>query len=152
MKTRIALVIAILAGLTITGLNVVIVRGKISKLQSNLKEQTDSRLKAETDLVNANGNLERIASALDAAKTENRTLVAEAGVQAERIDSLSKAMTVVRQDLDRTKAELGRIPEHSGAEYGERVHTNQRTARTACRDGKRKERLGQDCSKVSTAL
>ena len=49
MLIRISLIVAILAGLAVGVLNFTKIKEKVTTLQSNLKEQTEGRQKAEAD-------------------------------------------------------------------------------------------------------
>src|SRR5215470_9436573 len=99
MKIRVSLVIVILAALSITGMNLVQVRSKIVTLQTNLKEQTAARGKAETDLASTRGDLERIngvlrqtTTALETAKADNQVLTANVEARKKEIKELGERL------------------------------------------------------------
>src|SRR2546430_273731 len=75
--TRIGLIIAIIAGFAVGALNGVKVREKIQRLQSNLREQTDGRQKAETELASAKRELGVTAAALAQTKISLRAVTEE---------------------------------------------------------------------------
>ena len=70
MLIRISLIVAIIAGLAVGGLNFLKVKEKITTLQANLKEQTDGRIKAETELASTKSDLKKTTAALKQTKAE----------------------------------------------------------------------------------
>src|SRR6266567_259253 len=89
MLMRISLFVAIIAGLVVGGLNFVMVKDKITKLQADLKEQTDARQKAESDLAKTRDDLKKTTAELKQTQTtlqatteQKDTAVAEAAFRA----------------------------------------------------------------------
>ena len=95
MLIRIALIVAILAGLAAGGLNFVKVKEKVTKLQADLKEQTDGRIKAETELASTKKDLAKTKTELTQTKTALESTTTEL---ASAKSNLEKTTT----DLDNT--------------------------------------------------
>ena len=113
MKTRIALLVAILTGLAAIYVNVVIVRNKITSLQSNLREQSASRAKAEVDLATAKKSLEqandsfqRTTAELKATEEANRNLVTRIETLETRVDESSENLASFQLKYEDTRANL----------------------------------------------
>jgi len=113
MKTRAALVVVILAGLATTGLNVILMKDKITSLQSNLRDQSASRLRAESDLAitkeglqQTRGALQQTAAALKTAEEANQTLLASVEEQNARADKISQRLALIQEKYDDARANL----------------------------------------------
>jgi hypothetical protein len=94
MKTqlvRLSLILAILAGVTVTGLNVAKIKGKIVRLQSDLKSETAAHAHAEAEAAAATRTAESTAAMLKqtAAKLEFAT--------AERAQAMERAADLQTQ-------------------------------------------------------
>src|SRR6266516_2437850 len=106
--TRIGLIITILAGFAVGALNGFKVREKIRLLQTNLREQTVARQRAETGLAGAKWELETTVAALNRTKTALQTVteekdsaLASAAGQRKRAEQLDKDLAVSRQEGDK---------------------------------------------------
>jgi myosin heavy subunit len=115
MLIRICLVVAIIAGLAVGGLNFVKVKEKITTLQANLKEQTEGRQKAESELAATKSDLEKTTTKLKqtettlAATTEEKDkAVAEAAAQVKRADKLNDDLKRTIGERDTARDELER--------------------------------------------
>jgi hypothetical protein len=113
MKTRITLLITIVAALTVTGLNLVKVKAKITGLQVSLREQTTARTKAENDLAGTKGELERVnvalrdtAATLETAKAETKTLTAQVKEQTGIVKQLQGELASLQIRHDDARANL----------------------------------------------
>ena len=113
MLMRISLFVAIIAGLVVGGLNFVMVKDKITKLQADLKEQTDARQKAESDLAKTRDDLKKTTAelkqtqaTLQATTEQKDTAVAEAASQTKRADKLTDDLNKTRKERDDAQAEL----------------------------------------------
>jgi septal ring factor EnvC (AmiA/AmiB activator) len=113
MLIRISLIVAIIAGLTVGGLNFVKVKEKITTLQANLKEQTDGRQKAETELASTKKDLNKTTAALKQTKAELEAATeakvkaeADVAVQTKRADKLTEDLNKTRQERDAAQADL----------------------------------------------
>ncbi len=115
MLIRISLVIAIIAGLAVGGLNFSLIKDKVTTLQSNLKEQTEGRQKAETelastkkDLTQTTAELKQTKTTLEATTAEKDKAVQEASAQTKRADKLNEDLTKTRSERDDAQSELAR--------------------------------------------
>ena len=113
MLLRISLIVAIIAGLAVGVLNFVQVKEKITKLQADLKAQTERAEKAETERDNTKRALTKTQTELTqtkatlAATTEERDkAVAEATAQTTRANKLNDDLTKTRGERDEAQQEL----------------------------------------------
>ena len=113
MLLRISLIVAIIAGLAVGVLNFVQVKEKITKLQADLKAQTERAEKAETERDNTKRTLTKTQTELTqtkatlAATTEERDkAVAEATAQTTRANKLNDDLTKTRGERDEAQQEL----------------------------------------------
>src|SRR5712675_444170 len=113
MLIRISLILAILLGLAVTGLNVSMVKEKITTLQTNLKTETDAHQKFEAqynqtrnDLEKTNAVLKATQETLKATQEEKEKAVADATAQQKRADKLNDDLTKTRKERDDAQAEL----------------------------------------------
>lgn len=113
MLFRIALIIALVAGLVSAALNFVKVRERISTLKANLQEQTDARAQAERERSAAKAaqekaeqKLKEVETELATAKTERDSAVTEAETQRAQAASLAEQLKKLRQDLSDAQAKL----------------------------------------------
>jgi hypothetical protein len=112
---RISLIVAILAGVAVSGLNVIKVKEKLDQLQSGLQDQTMARLKAEAELAGTKRELATTISALNNTKatlqsvtTEKESALVSAASQRNRADQLERDLTISRREGDDSRAELAR--------------------------------------------
>jgi len=113
MLFRIALIVALIAGLATAAINFIKVREKISTLQVNLKTETDLRIKTQGELSATNALLEKTTQKLNETeteltqtKTERDSAVAEAETQKKQAVSLADQLKKTRQELGDTQARL----------------------------------------------
>jgi myosin heavy subunit len=113
MLIRISLIVAILAGLAVGVLNFVQVKDKITTLQNNLKEQTEGRQRAETDLAKTKKDLAKTSADLKtsqenlAAATEAKNkALADLDVVNKKYASLSEEYTKAKKERDDFQADL----------------------------------------------
>jgi hypothetical protein len=113
MLIRISLIVAIIAGLAVGVLNFVKVKEKITTLQANLKEQTDGRQKAETELASTKKDLTKRTAELKQTKTELEATTAakekadaDLAAQTKRADKLTEDLTKTRQERDTAQQDL----------------------------------------------
>lgn len=109
------LVIAILAGLSVTALNLSLARQKMMNLQAGLKNQTAARVGAENQLAQTRSLLltattrwEAARTALETATVEKENALALATSQTKRVEALNQQAANIRKELEETKVELGR--------------------------------------------
>ena len=113
MKTRPALLVAILTGLAAIGLNLFVVANKATRLHAKLREESALRLNAETTLATANQKLERVnaalqetTAALQTTADANKSLVARVAEQNSHAIRLTAKVDSAQQALADTKANL----------------------------------------------
>ena len=113
MLIRISLIVAIIAALAVGGLNFVKVKEKITTLQADLKQQTDGRIKAETDLASTRKELKKTTETLAQTKTELEATTAakekadaDLAAQTKRADQLTEDLTKTRTERDAAQQDL----------------------------------------------
>ena len=113
MLIRICLVVAIILGLAATGLNISMVKEKITTLQINLKTETEAHQKFEaqynqtrSDLEKTNAVLKATQETLKATEEEKTKAVADAAAQQKRADKLNDDLTKTRKERDDAQADL----------------------------------------------
>lgn len=115
MLIRISLIVAIIAGLAVGGLNFVKVKEKITTLQNNLEEQTKGREKAETDLKKTRSDLTKTTADLKhtqeelaTANDEKAKAVAAEAKATERAGQLTEELAKAKSDLGDSQADLAK--------------------------------------------
>jgi hypothetical protein len=113
MLLRICLIVALVAGLAVGGLNFVYVKEKITTLQANLKTETEAHQKFEKDyrstkkdLDKTSAELKQTKATLEATTGERDKAVADAATQTKRADKLNEDLTKTRQERDTAQADL----------------------------------------------
>src|SRR3954471_12261138 len=113
MLVRICLILAIIAGLAVGGLNFVMVKEKITTLQTNLKTETEAHKKFETDFHRTKSELDKTNAVLKATQEtlkvteeEKTKAVAEAANQTKRADKLNDDLVRTRGERDGAQSEL----------------------------------------------
>jgi cell shape-determining protein MreC len=113
MLLRISLILAVVAGLAVGVVNFVFVRDHVTTLQTNLKEQTDGRQKAEGELASTRKDLEKTTADLkttkqnlETANADKEKALAEAESQSKRADKLNEDLNKTRTERDDAQAEL----------------------------------------------
>jgi hypothetical protein len=113
MLIRISLIVAIIAALAVGGLNFVKVKEKITTLQADLKQQTDGRVKAETELASTKKELNKTTAELKQTKTELEATIAakekadaDLAAQTKRADQLTEDLTKTRAERDTAQQDL----------------------------------------------
>jgi len=114
MLIRIALIVAILAGLAATALNVLKVKESVVTLQTNLATETSAKQAALTKLANTNAALVKTTAELKKTQTEladttkqRDVAVAEAAVQKKQATSLREEVSKIKLERDDAQAEVG---------------------------------------------
>jgi Tfp pilus assembly protein PilE len=124
MLMRICLIVAIIAGLAVGGLNFVKVKEKITTLQSNLAEQTRLHQEFEGKYKTTKKDLDKRTAELKQTKTELEAMTAakekadsDLAEQTKRADKLTADLNKTRQERDSAQADLaaykatGRTPQ-----------------------------------------
>lgn len=110
---RICLIVTILAGLAVGTVNFLKVKEKITTLQTDLKNETDAKEKAQRELAKTSKDLDTTKKSLDqtkqaltAANTEKNQAVNERDAAVKRADQLSETLTTTKATLAEAQAEL----------------------------------------------
>jgi hypothetical protein len=124
MLIRICLIVALVAGLAVGGLNFVKVKEKITTLQANLKTETEAHQKFEKDyrvtkkeLDKTTADLKQTKTNLEAATAAKEKAEADMLAQTKRADKLNEDLTKTREERDAAQADLaaykatGRTPQ-----------------------------------------
>lgn len=105
MLIRISLIIAIIAGLAVGALNFTQVKEKITTLQKDLKEQTDLKVKALSDLASTRKELEKTVAELKQTKTTLEATVKERDTAVIAANEATKRADKLNEDLNKTRTE-----------------------------------------------
>lgn len=115
MLIRISLIIALVAGLAVAGLNFFTVREKVTTLVNDRNTQRDGRIAAETDLASTRTDLDKTKSKLKqtedelaSTKTERDAAVVEAAVQIKKATDLADKLANTTKERDDAQAYLAR--------------------------------------------
>lgn len=124
MLLRISLIVAILAGLAVGGLNFVTVKEKITTLQANLKTETEAhqkfqKLYTDTDkeLKKTTAELKQTKTTLEATTAAKDKAEADLAVQTKKADKLTADLAKTTQERDTAQQDLaaykvtGRTPQ-----------------------------------------
>src|SRR6266853_6975632 len=113
MLIRITLIIAIIAGLATGVLNFVVVKDKVTTLQTNLKTETaahkefqDKYTVTKKDLDKTSKELASTKEILKSTTEEKDKAVAEAATQTKRAEKLAEDLTKTRTERDEAQAQL----------------------------------------------
>ena len=113
MLIRISLIVAIIAGLAVGGLNFVKVKEKITTLQTDLKREADAHQKFETDyhatkkdLDKRTAELKQTKAELEATAAAKEKADADLAAQTKRADKLTEDLTKTRQERDAAQQDL----------------------------------------------
>lgn len=105
MLIRISLILAIIAGLAVGILNFTQVKEKITTLQSNLKEQTDLKVKALADLANTKKELDKTTAELKQTKTTLEATTKQRDDAVALSTEATKRADKLTDDLNKTRTE-----------------------------------------------
>jgi hypothetical protein len=110
---RICLIVAILAGLAVGTVNFLKVKEKITTLQTDLKNETDAKEKAQRDFAKASKELDTTKKTLDttqkaltAANTAKDQAVSNLDAANKRADQLSETLAATKATLADAQADL----------------------------------------------
>lgn len=113
MLMRICLIVAIIAGLAVAGLNFVLVKEKVVTLAKDRDNEKDLKVKAQTelaktkkDLANTVAELNTTKQNLEAVTAERDRAVAEATSEKKRADTVTAERDKARKERDDAQAEL----------------------------------------------
>jgi hypothetical protein len=113
MLIRISLIVAIIAGLAVGGLNFVKVKEKITTLQADLKKEIGLKEDALKELARTKSDLKKTIAELKQTKAELEATTAakekadaELAAQTKRADKLTEDLTKTRQERDAAQKDL----------------------------------------------
>jgi cell shape-determining protein MreC len=105
MLIRISLILAILAGLAVGILNFTQVKEKITTLQVNLKNETDAKVKALTELAATKKELDKTTAELKQTKTTLEATTKERDDARQLATDATKRADKLNEDLTKTRTE-----------------------------------------------
>ncbi len=110
---RICLILAIVAGLAVSGLNFVMVKDKVTRLATDRDNEKQMKVEAQTQLANTKSELDKTTTKLKqtetelaATKEERDKSVAEATSEKKRADTVTADRDKIRKERDDAQAEL----------------------------------------------
>ena len=113
MLIRISLIFAIVAGIAVGALNFVIVRDKITALQTDLANTKSTLATTQSELASTKNKLNKAETeltetkkALDTATTERDSAVKEAAAQSKRAGQLADELKKTKEERDTAQQEL----------------------------------------------
>jgi FtsZ-interacting cell division protein ZipA len=114
MLIRISLIVAIIAGLAVGGLNFVTIKEKVTTLKKNYEDEKTARASAEEardknkrDLDKTTADLKQTKATLDATVEEKNTAVEQAATQKKLADKLTEDLAKTKQERDTAQSDLG---------------------------------------------
>ena len=105
MLIRISLILAIIAGLAVGVLNFTQIKDKITTLQKDLKEQTDLKVKAQTELAKTKSDLDKTTAELKQTKTTLEATTKERDNALTAATEATKRADKLNDDLNKTRGE-----------------------------------------------
>jgi flagellar biosynthesis chaperone FliJ len=105
MLIRISLILAIIAGLAVGVLNFTQIKDKITTLQKDLKEQTDLKVKAQTELAKTKSDLDKTTAELKQTKTTLEATTKERDTAVQMASDATKRADKLNDDLNKTRGE-----------------------------------------------
>jgi myosin heavy subunit len=105
MLIRISLILAILAGLAVGILNFTQIKDKITTLQKDLKEQTDLKVKALTELASTKKELDKTTADLKQTKATLEVTTKERDEAKQLAETATKRADKLNEDLNKTRTE-----------------------------------------------
>ena len=106
MLTRIALIVAILAGLAVGGLNFTKIKEKVLTLQDNLKKQTERADSAEKERDQYHKDLDKTTAELKQTKTTLEATTTELNTTKKDLEKTSSELATTKNTLEKTSEEL----------------------------------------------
>jgi hypothetical protein len=113
MLIRICLVVAIIAGLAVTGLNFSLVKQKITTIEQQREDEKTAKVQAQTELASTKKDLEKTTAdlkttkaTLEATTAERDRAVADLATQTKRATQLTEERDKIRKERDDAQADL----------------------------------------------
>lgn len=107
MLTRICLIVAIVAGLAVAGLNFVKIKETITTLKESLASEISQKEAAQTELASTKKNLDQTTKERDAAKAEIASTQEERDKAVAEAENQTKRASRIADELAKTKQDLG---------------------------------------------
>jgi cell shape-determining protein MreC len=113
MLIRISLIVAIIAGLAVTGLNFSLVKQKITTIEQQREDERTAKVQAQTELASTKKDLEKTTAdlkttkaTLEATTAERDKAVADLATQTKRATQLTEERDKIRKERDDAQADL----------------------------------------------
>src|SRR5437868_2407084 len=113
MLIRICLIVAIIAGLAVSGLNFLKVKEKITTIQQQREDERTAKVQAQTELASTKKDLEKTSADLKTTKATLETTTAERdkavgdlATMTKRADQLAADRDKIRKERDDAQADL----------------------------------------------
>jgi hypothetical protein len=161
MLIRISLIVAIIAGLAVSGLNFLKVKEKITTIQQQREDEKSAKVAAQTELASTKKDLEKTTADLNTTKTtleatsaERDKAVGDLATLTKRFDTLTQERDKIRNERNDAQADLaayvgtGLKPEQILAMN--KQYKDLQTALDASQD--EKKLLGQKITRLQTEL
>jgi len=110
---RISLIVAIIAGLAVTGLNFSLVKQKITTIEQQREDERTAKVQAQTELASTKKDLEKTTAdlkttkaTLEATSAERDKAVADLAAQTKRANQLTEERDKIRKERDDAQADL----------------------------------------------
>ena len=113
MLIRISLIVAIIAGLAVSGLNFLKVKEKITTIQQQREDERSAKVQAQTELASTKKDLEKTSAdlkttkaSLETATAEREKAVADLAVATKRNTQLTEERDKIRNERNEAQADL----------------------------------------------
>ena len=105
MLIRISLIVAIIAGLAVSGLNFLKVKEKITTIQQQREDEKTAKVQAQTELASTKKDLEKTTADLKTTKANLETATAEKEKAVADLAALNKRATQLAEERDKIRQE-----------------------------------------------
>jgi hypothetical protein len=105
MLIRISLIVAIIAGLAVSGLNFLKVKEKITTIQQQREDERTAKVQAQTELASTKKDLEKTTADLKTTRANLETATAERDKAVSDLAALNKRATQLAEEKDRITKE-----------------------------------------------
>jgi len=105
MLIRISLIVAIIAGLAVSGLNFLKVKEKITTIQQQREDEKSAKVQAQTELASTKKDLEKTSADLKTTKANLETATAEREKAVSDLAAATKRNTALTEERDKIRTE-----------------------------------------------
>jgi hypothetical protein len=105
MLIRISLIVAIIAGLAVSGLNFLKVKEKITTIQQQREDERTAKVQAQTELASTKKDLEKTTADLKTTRANLETATAERDKAVSDLAALNKRATQLAEERDKIRQE-----------------------------------------------